>query len=52
MLHISNVQNGVLQLYKSGCGICVLRVLKEELAWATDQCFQFINNVLILKIVM
>ena len=26
-----------------------IEILKEELAWATDKCFQFITNVLILK---
>ena len=30
--------------YKSECGICALRHLKEELAWAIDKQFHFVDN--------
>ena len=31
---------------KGECGICVLRHLREELAWATDKWFWFISYVI------
>ena len=37
---------------KGGSGICVLRRLKEELAWAIDKQFWCINNVMLLKTVI
>ena len=37
--------------YIGECGIQILRYSKEELAWITHICFQFISNAMLLKTV-
>ena len=38
--------------YKVGCGIRILRHLKQDLTWAIDKQFQCTSNVMLLKIVI
>ena len=38
--------------YKGGCGICVLRCLKEELAWDTDKLLRVISKIMLFKTVI
>ena len=38
--------------YKNKCGIYILRHLKNEVAWAIDEQFQFISKIILLKTVI
>ena len=38
--------------YKGGCGVCVSRLLKEELAWVIDKRLWVISNKMLFKTIL